>query len=127
MSVVLQPGGVERVFFPLVLIVFRDFRPIQSAGPTPAVDDDSVLERLIACGDYHAIALSRCSWLVSAPVKRERPKPEVFQAFTDITRPMAAIATFAYADVDQKALKLRVENDVILACETARGRVRGHR
>src|SRR5438552_295874 len=72
-SIVLQPGGVERVFFPLVLIVFGDFRPIQSAGPAPAVDNDSVLERLIPCSDYQAIALSRCSWLIGAPVKHERP------------------------------------------------------
>jgi len=126
-SVVLQPGGVERGLFPFVLIVFRNFAPIQSAGPAPAIDDDSLLERLVACSDHHAIALSGGPLISNTPVKHQRLELELLQGFADITRPMAAVATLSQADVNQEALKLRVENNMIFAFETTRCRMRGHR
>ena len=127
MSVVLQPGGVERGLFPFVLIVFRNFAPIQSAGPAPAIDDDSLLERLVACSDHHAIALSGGPLISNTPVKHQRLELELLQGLADITRPMAAVATLSQADVNQEALKLRVENNMIFAFETTRCRMRGHR
>src|SRR6266700_7662397 len=96
--------------FHFVLVVFSDGAPESSAGPAPAIDDDSVLERLVACSDYQAIVLARCSRISSTPVKHQRLELELLEARADITRPMAAPATLSQADVDQEDGKLRVQN-----------------
>src|ERR1700754_5089587 len=108
--VVMQPSGVELVFFPCrdvvegpavagslqwvhdptVGCVLVECTPEQFAGVAPGIHDDALLERLIACGYYQTIVLSIGSWKSRTPVKHQRLKPELFQVFADITRIMAA-------------------------------------
>ncbi len=60
-------------------------------------------------------------------MKHQRLELELFQAFADITRIMAAIATFSFPHVDQEILKYRGPDQAIFVRKVARGGMRRHR
>jgi len=60
-------------------------------------------------------------------VKHERLELELFQAFADVTRIMAAIAALSLAHVDQEVLKYRGPDEAVFARKAARGGVRRYR
>ena len=93
----------------------------------PAIEDDAVLERLVARGDYQTVALVRGSCEGSAPVKHKCFELELFQAFTDVTCIMAAPATLSPANLDQEVLKYRGQGEVIFARKVSRGSMRRYR
>ncbi len=81
----------------------------------------------VSCGDYQTIVLVQSSRVSSTPVKHQRLELERFQAFADITRIMATIATLSLAHVDQYVLKRRAPDEAIFARKAARGGVRRYR
>ena len=60
-------------------------------------------------------------------MKHQRLDLERFQAFADITRIMAAPATFSLAHVDKYVLKRWAPDEAIFARKAARGGVRRYR
>ena len=60
-------------------------------------------------------------------MKHQRLELERLQAFADITRIMATIATLSLAHVDQYVLKRRAPDEAIFARKAARGGVRRYR
>src|ERR1043166_1499446 len=108
-------------------MVLFDRAPKQSTALAPAIEDDAVFERLVACGDYKTIALVVGSRKSSTPVKHQRLELELFQAFADIARVMAAPATVSPANLDKEVLKYRGPGEMIFARKVSRGSMRRYR
>jgi len=113
------------VFRPVMSGVAGDRAPKEMAGAAPVIEEDSLLERLAACGHDDDIVLDVGSRIGFGPMKLDRAKPKGIEPKKEFVREMITVSVFSGTDVNEETLHVSGRRHIPFGGELPAGVVSG--